>query len=51
VAAKLTPFYYYGENVPLRDGLDIGHALVLVAVAAVGLWLSILAFDRRDIRT
>lgn len=50
-AAKLSPFYYYGENVPLRDGLDIGDALVLVGVAAVGLWLSILAFDRRDIHT
>jgi ABC-2 type transport system permease protein len=48
-AAKLTPFYYYGENVPLRDGLDVRHALVLLGVAVVGLWLSILAFDRRDI--
>jgi Na+-transporting methylmalonyl-CoA/oxaloacetate decarboxylase gamma subunit len=35
--------------VPLRDGLDVGHALVLLGVAVVGLWLSILAFDRRDI--
>jgi len=50
-SAKLSPFYYYGENVPLRDGLDIGHALVLLSVAAVGLWLSIIAFDRRDIHT
>lgn len=40
---------YYGENIPLRDGLDIGHTLVLLGVAGVGLWLSILAFDRRDI--
>jgi ABC-2 type transport system permease protein len=50
-AAKLTPFYYYGESVPLRDGLPVGHALVLMGVAAVGLLLSILAFDRRDIHT
>jgi ABC-2 type transport system permease protein len=48
-AAKLSPFYYYGENIPLRDGVDTGHALVLLGVAVVGLWLSILAFDRRDI--
>jgi ABC-2 type transport system permease protein len=47
--AKLTPFYFYDESLPLRDGLDVGHSLVLVAVTAVGLWLSILAFDRRDI--
>ena len=48
-AARLSPFYYYGENVPLQEGLQVGHALVLVAIAAVCLVLSILAFDRHDI--
>jgi ABC-2 type transport system permease protein len=48
-AAKVTPFYYYGESLPIQHGLDLGHALVLVIVAVVGLLLSILAFDRRDI--
>jgi ABC-2 type transport system permease protein len=47
---KLTPFYYYGEHLPLRNGLDVGHAGVLAAVAAASVALSVIAFDRRDIR-
>lgn len=50
-AAKLTPFYYYGESLPLRNGIDWSHALVLAGIGAAGLIASVIAFDRRDIRT
>lgn len=45
----LSPFYYYIGHDPLRRGLDLGHAAVLVAIAAVALGLGLLAFDRRDL--
>lgn len=50
-AAKLTPFYYYGESLPLANGLDPFHAGVLVLMAAVAVVGSVLAFDRRDVHT
>jgi ABC-2 type transport system permease protein len=49
-AAKLSPFYYYGESLPIRNGVQVTHAAILVAVAAVGLIAAIIGFDRRDIR-
>jgi ABC-2 type transport system permease protein len=48
-AEKVTPFHYYGDGPPLRDGLQVVNALVLVGLAAAGLLVSILTFDRRDI--
>jgi hypothetical protein len=33
----------------LQDGLQVVNAVVLAGVAAAGLLLSIIAFDRRDI--
>lgn len=50
-AARLSPFFYYGNSLPLRNGLHVGHAFVLVALAAVALIGSVVAFDRRDLRT
>jgi beta-exotoxin I transport system permease protein len=50
-AARLSPFFYYGNSLPLRNGLHVGHALVLVALATVALIGSVVAFDRRDLRT
>jgi ABC-2 type transport system permease protein len=48
---KLSPFYYYIGNDPLRNGLDPIHALVLVVLTAVLLGLALLAFERRDLTT
>ena len=48
-AQELSPFYYYLEREPLRYGLDVGHAGVLVAITAATIWLAVVAFDRRDL--
>ena len=50
-AARLSPFFYYGDSLPLKNGLHIGHAGVLVAITTVALIGAILAFERRDLRT
>jgi ABC-2 type transport system permease protein len=50
-AARLSPFFYYGDSLPLRNGLHIGHASALVALAVVALIATVAAFDRRDLRT
>ncbi len=47
----LSPFYYYMENDPLKNGLDPVHVLVLVLIAAGGLGLALFAFERRDLTT
>jgi ABC-2 type transport system permease protein len=49
-AAELTPFYYYGESLPLRNGVELAHVGVLIAIAVVGVAASIVAFDRRDLQ-
>lgn len=48
--ARVSPFYYYLSGDPLVDGLNWGHAAVLVALAAGLIFVSSVAFDRRDIR-
>ncbi|HEX6580779.1 MAG TPA: ABC transporter permease subunit [Actinomycetota bacterium] len=50
-AARLSPFFYYGDTLPLRNGLHIGHAGVLVALAAVAVIATVASFDRRDLLT
>jgi len=45
----LSPFHYYIDNDPLRNGLDPVHALVLVAITGVLLGLALFAFERRDL--
>ena len=47
---KLSPFYYYSGHAPLRHGLQIGDATVLLAATAVFVAVSISAFNRRDVR-
>ena len=48
--AQWLPFYYYLGNDPLNNGLDWSHAAILGGLAVVMIALSILLFDRRDLR-
>ena len=45
----LSLFRYYMGDDPLRNGINLGDAAVLAAVAAVLLVVSLIAFDRRDL--
>jgi ABC-2 type transport system permease protein len=45
----ISPFYQYIANDPLKNGLDPGHAAVLIAWAVVGTAVAIIAFERRDL--
>jgi ABC-2 type transport system permease protein len=45
----LSPFYYYIEGDPLRNGLDLARAGVLTIVAVAGFLVAIVAFERRDL--
>lgn len=45
----ISPFYQYAASDPLRSGLSAGHALILLAIAAVAATLAPLLFDRRDL--
>lgn len=49
VPQKLSPFYHYGAGDPLRSGLVLGHALVLVAIAVTAATVGVVAFERRDL--
>jgi ABC-2 type transport system permease protein len=46
---QLMPFYYYNEANPLANGINWGHALILVGAVVALLILSLLAFRRRDL--
>jgi ABC-2 type transport system permease protein len=46
---KLSPFYYYDANVPVKNGLEPLHAMVLLAIAAAGITLAVIGFQRRDL--
>ena len=43
-------FYYYSENDPLKNGLDLGHVMVFISVSLVFLLISFLLFQRRDLK-
>jgi ABC-2 type transport system permease protein len=45
---KVSPFYHYAASNPLRQGLAVGHAGVLLGVAVIAGVLALLVFDRRD---
>jgi ABC-2 type transport system permease protein len=51
IPRKLSPFYHYAAGDPLRHGLSLGHALVLVAIAASATLLAPAIFSRRDLST
>ena len=46
---KLSPFYHYAVDNPLRTGLAPAHVLILVAIAAVAAAAAALAVRRRDL--
>ena len=48
--AKASPFYYYLTGDPLSNGIDWSHAAVLAGLAAVLVALSVVLFERRDLR-
>lgn len=48
--AELSPWFYYFGSDPLRNGVDIGHLLVLAVVAALALLVAVRSFERRDLR-
>ena len=48
--AELSPFYYYLGNDPLVNGIHWGHAALLTALFAVSVVLSVVLFERRDLR-
>ena len=45
----LSPFYHYAAGDPLRHGLELDHAALLLVLAAAALALSVLTFERRDV--
>lgn len=45
----ISPFYYYIGGDPIRNGLNIGHAAVLAAIAIAGYIVALVAFERRDL--
>lgn len=48
--ARVSPFFYYLSGDPLVEGLNWGHASILAGLTAGLIFVSSVAFDRRDIR-
>jgi ABC-2 type transport system permease protein len=48
--ARWSPWHYYASSYPLVNGLDVGHALVLLVLAVVLLAAAVVLFERRDLR-
>lgn len=46
---KLMPFYYYNESNPLANGLNWGHASILLISALIFLLLTAYVFKKRDL--
>lgn len=46
---RLNPYYYYIASNPLVNGIDLGHAAVLVALSVVLLLIALFSFQRRDL--
>jgi len=45
----LSPFYYYIGGDPLLNGLNVGHAGVLIGLTAVFIVVALMLFERRDV--
>jgi len=48
--AKWSPFYYYLSSDPLHTGMDWGHGAILAGLTLGLVILSVVLFQRRDIR-
>lgn len=48
--AKWSPFYYYGGSEPLVNGMAWGHGAMLAGLTVVLVVLSVVLFQRRDLR-
>lgn len=46
---RISPFYYFYANDPLRNGLDAVHVTVLGGGAAIFVVIAVLGFRRRDV--
>lgn len=46
---RLSPFHWYGAGEPLRNGIQLADAGVLLAISLVLLTAGAVAFNRRDI--
>jgi ABC-2 type transport system permease protein len=49
LARKASPYYHYVASDPLRHGLDLGHAAILLGLGAMATVVAALAFERRDL--
>lgn len=45
----MSPFYWFARNDVVRNGLAATDIVVLIGITGVLVWLSVLAFDRRDL--
>jgi ABC-2 type transport system permease protein len=45
----ISPFFYYLEANPIRNGIDLVHAGVLAAITVVGFTAALVGFERRDL--
>jgi|TARA_B100002003_G_C14129341_1_gene543247 ABC-2 type transport system permease protein len=48
--AKWSPFYYYSDSDPLINGMQWSHGAVLAAITVILGILSVVLFQRRDLR-
>jgi ABC-2 type transport system permease protein len=48
--AKVQPFYYYLTSDPLNNGMDWGHAGVLIGLIVFFVAAAVVLFQRRDLR-
>ncbi len=46
---KFSPFYHYNVADPLTNGLDYGHAAILLGLAIIFLAMAIVTFRKRDL--
>ncbi|MGC1208719.1 MAG: hypothetical protein WA880_12260, partial [Ornithinimicrobium sp.] len=48
--AKASPWYYFNDSVPLANGIEWAHVLILVAASVILVIASLPVFRGRDLR-